>query len=293
MSMKITTNPLILLLFISFFAARISAQPGKKIMVRENDPGSDSTGRIIEIRGYNLVHGSREQFEKLFLERSLPLLKKFNVEVVTFGPSLYDEDSYFLVRSYRNLREMKQSEDAFYGSDDWRKGPREAILALITNYTTIVLPDQPVHDLTEKLINMEKELITKKDSEQLSALNAQFIKNFLTQDASSHNEIIYKDFFCIEGDGTIVDRDTYMKNWASDFTRSGYKSFSYSNESIRIFGNFALVRARTNYTKVVDGQTVSGHSIYTDTYIKENGRWWCVQAHITPVKVKLPDKRSS
>jgi hypothetical protein len=30
-------------------------------------------------------------------------------------------------------------EDAYYASDDWRKGPREAILALIENYMDIVV----------------------------------------------------------------------------------------------------------------------------------------------------------
>ena len=30
-------------------------------------------------------------------------------------------------------------EDAYYASDDWRKGPREAMLALIENYTDLVL----------------------------------------------------------------------------------------------------------------------------------------------------------
>lgn len=30
-------------------------------------------------------------------------------------------------------------EDAYYASDDWRKGPREAVLACIESYTKIVL----------------------------------------------------------------------------------------------------------------------------------------------------------
>jgi len=30
-------------------------------------------------------------------------------------------------------------EDAFYSSDDWKQGPREAILSLIENYSDIVL----------------------------------------------------------------------------------------------------------------------------------------------------------
>jgi hypothetical protein len=37
------------------------------------------------------------------------------------------------------LAQREPTEDAYYASDDWRKGPREAMLALIENYTDIVL----------------------------------------------------------------------------------------------------------------------------------------------------------
>ena len=179
---------------------------------------------------------------------------------------------------------MQRSEDTFYGSDDWRKGPREAIVSLITNYTTIVLPANAADNLSKKLSDMETATLAKTDSEQSSELNARFIKNFLNEDVESHNEIIHKNFVCIESNGSIVDRDTYMKNWATDFRNSGYTSFSYGDERIRIFGNTALVSAKTTYTKMVNGTNVTRHSVYTDTYVKENGRRWCVQAHITPVK---------
>ncbi|MBC7827888.1 MAG: nuclear transport factor 2 family protein [Chitinophagaceae bacterium] len=120
----------------------------------------------------------------------------------------------------------------------------------------------------------------------LSELNALFIKNFLTQDTVAHNRIIHKDFVCIEGSGEIVNRDQYIKNWATDYDNSGYKTFSFTDEVIRIFGDMALVRSKTIYTKIVDGKIIEGNSIYTDTYVKENGNWLCVQAHITPVKKK-------
>jgi Domain of unknown function (DUF4440) len=124
----------------------------------------------------------------------------------------------------------------------------------------------------------------KADKELLSELNARFIKNFLTQDVKAHEEIIFKDFICIESNGVIVTRDVYLKNWATDFANSGYASFTYTDEFIRIFGNMALVRARTIYTKQVDGKATDGFTIYTDTYIKENDKWQCVQVQITPVK---------
>lgn len=121
------------------------------------------------------------------------------------------------------------------------------------------------------------------DKATLSALNAQFIKNFLDQDTVAHNKIIHKDFVCIESSGAIIQRDEYMKDWAHGYENSGYKTFSYTDEYIRIFGNMALVRSKTAFTKLVNGELVEGNTIYTDTYVKENGRWWCVQAHLTRV----------
>jgi NIPSNAP protein len=94
---------------------------------------------LIEIRSLTLRPGTREEFGRLYLDRALPLLKRWNFDVVAHGPSLHDENSYYVIRCYGSLSQREQMEDAYYGSDDWRKGPREAMLALIENYTDIVL----------------------------------------------------------------------------------------------------------------------------------------------------------
>jgi len=82
------------------------------------------------------------------------------------------------------------------------------------------------------------------DSARLSAFNKQFIRNFLQQDVVAHNQLIHPDFVCIESDGKVVNREVYLKNWASDYDRSGYNSFDYTDEFIRIFHDMALVRAK-------------------------------------------------
>lgn len=58
--------------------------------------------------------------------------------MVAQGPSLHDEDTYYVFRRFDSLTQREQLEDAYYASDDWRKGPREAMLALIESYTDIV-----------------------------------------------------------------------------------------------------------------------------------------------------------
>src|SRR5262245_38154595 len=132
--MKIHTITLVTFLSL-LFGVNLKSQT-----LHTNTLSQSINNRVIEIRSYNLKPGTRNQFHRLFLEQALPLLKKWNVQVVTYGASVHDSDSYFLVRSYEDLQDMQQSEDAFYNSDDWKKGPRAAILGLIETYTTIVLP---------------------------------------------------------------------------------------------------------------------------------------------------------
>ena len=121
------------------------------------------------------------------------------------------------------------------------------------------------------------------DRKALSALNARFIKNFVTNDAAAHDRILHKDFVCIENSGEIVGREQYLKDWSHGYDPAVLTAFVYGEENIRFFGNIALVRSKTTYTKRINGAVVTGHTVYTDIYFKENGTWLCIQAQITPV----------
>ena len=94
---------------------------------------------FVEIRSYTLKPGTRDKFHHLFLEEAFPMLQRWKVDVLAYGPSLHDQDSYYLMRRYDSLAQREESENEFYGSDEWRQGPREAILALIETYTEVVL----------------------------------------------------------------------------------------------------------------------------------------------------------
>ena len=59
------------------------------------------------------------------------MLNRWKVDVVRHGQSLHDGDSYDLMRAFASLEDREQSEDAFYGGDEWKLGPREAILAKV------------------------------------------------------------------------------------------------------------------------------------------------------------------
>jgi hypothetical protein len=95
--------------------------------------------RTVEIRSYKLKPGSRAEFHRLASEVAIPMLSRRSIDVVAYGPSAHDETSYFLIRSFASVDDRQRSEDAFYGSEEWRLGPRQAVLDLIVSYTTVVL----------------------------------------------------------------------------------------------------------------------------------------------------------
>ena len=95
--------------------------------------------RLVEIRSYKLKPASRERFHELVVTKSLPLLRAWRMEVVAYGPSLDDGDGYFLIRAYDNFEHLQASQQAFYASDDWRKGPRQSIIDLIETDWNAVL----------------------------------------------------------------------------------------------------------------------------------------------------------
>jgi ketosteroid isomerase-like protein len=245
-----------------------------------------SDSAVAEIRSYTLRPGTRDAFHQLVLDYSLPMLKRWKIEVLGYGPSLQEDSSYYLVRIYPSLEARHRSEDAFYGSDEWKKGPREAIVSRIINFTTVILPVDSLLQIAKNAKNMIELKTRTQDSAELSELNRQFIENFTTQDAARHDEIIHKDFVCIQSDGSIVGREEYMRGWPAAYTHSGYTAFTYTDESIRIFGDIALVRSKTVYTKKIGDKELKGNSVYTDTYVKENHHWKCIQAQITPVAQK-------
>ena len=119
---------------------------GAVSMAQESATGET---RTVEIRSYNLKPGMHQRFRRLFDKEAFPMLKRAGIDVVAFGPSLHDENSWFLVRSFSSVGERQASEDAFYGSREWREGPRDAVLDCIKSYTPVVveLDDKTVGEL--------------------------------------------------------------------------------------------------------------------------------------------------
>jgi len=83
------------------------------------------------------------------------------------------------------------------------------------------------------------------------------------------------DFLNSNPDGTIVDRAGFLVQIARP---AAVKGLEPRDVKIRLFGDFAIIHAKTAYRKP-DGQSGAGR--YTDIWMRRDGRWRCVAAHVT------------
>jgi hypothetical protein len=103
---------------------------------------------VIEIRTYKLVPGTGAAFHPHLRRGIAADAAALGCGSRCLRPSLDDEDSYYLLRAYPSLEALQRSQDAFYGSDEWREGPREAIVSRIESGSSVVLPASAMLDYT-------------------------------------------------------------------------------------------------------------------------------------------------
>ena len=119
--------------------------------------------------------------------------------------------------------------------------------------------------------------------DDLHAINAHFIDNFVANDVAAHNALLHPNFLYVRSDGSRVDRASYLEGWATGFDPEVIVYWDVRDELITVVGDVALVRSTNKETVRHGGEEVTSMSTYTDTYVREHGRWLCVQAQITPV----------
>ena len=115
------------------------------------------------------------------------------------------------------------------------------------------------------------------DVETLKQLNHDYVQSFLNSDAKRYDELIAENFICIEPNGQLVDRATFLEQAAKPVTA---EYFHVEDVEIRIFGDFAQIMARTPY-RYPSGR--EGVSRYIDCWMKRDGQWKAISAQITGI----------
>ena len=97
-----------------------------------------SKNRLVEIRSYKLKPGSAERFVAAF-RAALPLVRASGMDVVAFGRSDHEHESFWLIRAFESREQLVAQQDAFYSSAAWREGPRQALVDCLDDYLNTLL----------------------------------------------------------------------------------------------------------------------------------------------------------
>ena len=95
--------------------------------------------RLIEIRTYRLLPGTIDAFHQAVHTKAVPMLVVKGMDVVAYGRSDHEEETYFLMRSYDSREALEIQQEAFYGSNDWQLGPRSELVDRIETYMNTLI----------------------------------------------------------------------------------------------------------------------------------------------------------
>jgi ketosteroid isomerase-like protein len=118
----------------------------------------------------------------------------------------------------------------------------------------------------------------------LRALNANYVKAFRESDVAWYDAHLAPDYNVVYGDGSFHDRAGALADFAKPTFAEQLALFPVGNVRIRRFGDIALISAENAYERK-DGR--KGENRYTDIWLKQDGRWRCIQAHITVHKAPV------
>jgi hypothetical protein len=113
-----------------------------------------------------------------------------------------------------------------------------------------------------------------KDREALSDLNRNYVRSVDEADTAWFEANLASDFLNTNPDGTLIDRGAFI---AQIGRGSSARNIREHDVIIRIFGDFAIIHARTAYLKP-DG--TPGEGRYTDDWMFRDGSWQCISAHV-------------
>ncbi|WP_293993868.1 NIPSNAP family protein [Sphaerotilus sp.] len=108
--------------------------------------------KLLEIRTYRLKPGEMDAFHHAVQTKAVPLLKSKGMDVVAYGRSDHEEETYFLARAYASREALEKEQAEFYGSDDWRIGPRNELVSRIDTYmNTLIWAEESAIDSLREL----------------------------------------------------------------------------------------------------------------------------------------------
>lgn len=123
--------------------------------------------------------------------------------------------------------------------------------------------------------------------QELIKLEQDWAKAIVARDIQTLDRIEADDWFYTDPDGNVITKaqdSAELKSGAYVAT-----SFVADDMKARVYGETAVVTGRNTETSTYKGKDTSGQYRWTDTWVKQAGRWQCVATHSSKIAAAPAD----
>lgn len=116
-------------------------------------------------------------------------------------------------------------------------------------------------------------------SQTLQAMEQAWLNAEKNHDAAAFENLVADDWIAISPDGksqTKAERAAEIKT--ADIT-----SATLGDMKVRVFGDTAVVTGTDDEITLEDGKKSSGHYVWTDVFVKRNGKWLAVASQTAQI----------
>jgi len=124
------------------------------------------------------------------------------------------------------------------------------------------------------------------DRAALEALNRDWLNAYKTRDKAALERILADDFTAVYPDNRVLRKADLIA--AATGTGRVIETIGWDNLRVLIFGDIAVVTARSTMTGTSGGKPLNASNDYADVYAKRGGRWVAISAHLVRAAPAAP-----
>ena len=129
--------------------------------------------------------------------------------------------------------------------------------------------------------------MNEKAAEELLTVEEEWARAIISNDADAIGRYVADDWMIVGPDGSVCDKATFL-----GLVQSGaltHDVMESDDNKVRVYGDAAVVTARTVSGGKYGGQAFRGLERASDVFVKQAGEWKCVLTHLSRIAPKGAD----
>jgi ketosteroid isomerase-like protein len=117
-------------------------------------------------------------------------------------------------------------------------------------------------------------------SQTLQAMEQAWLDAEKNNDAAAFEQIVADDWIAVNPDG----KSQTKAERAAEIKTAHVVSATLGDMRVRVFGHTAVVTGTDDEITMTDGKKSSDHYVWTDVFLKRNGKWLAVASQTAQIK---------